>query len=195
MDDTPNVAARAFDIFSNEIVNEIKLESETYSKENAKLKHVKEFMNKIELCIDIDRAGEPIAWTTFDSANVDECPHCACGQKVANWQLRATSAIPLRKTMRNNGMKIIIAGTGVCKFEEYHPLFTVTSRSPFLCICHLMSGESGYSVYGPVSSLTSEVSGRLCGTQKVSALNQYSSYSYEMTSCCVGRGFTIGVCR
>lgn len=102
MDDTPNIAARAFDIFSNEIVNEIKLESETYSKENAKLKHVKEFMNKIELCI--DRAGESIAWTTFDSANVDECPHCACGQKVANWQLRATSAIPLRKTMRNNGI-------------------------------------------------------------------------------------------
>ena len=114
-------------------------------------------MNKIELTID----GEPIAMSAFDSAKVDECPHCACGQKVANWQLRTTSAIPLRKTTRKNRMKLVISGQSVGNFEEYHPLFMVTSRSPFLCICHLMSGESGHSVYGPVSSLTSEVSDHL----------------------------------
>ena len=101
--------------------------------------------------------NELIASCNFDSAKVDECPHCACGQKVANWDVSAEKPTPVSGKL---GLKIAVAGQRVGDFDTYHPLFMVPSLRPFVCICHLMSQGSGHSVYGRLRGFTEEVSSR-----------------------------------
>lgn len=160
---TIGLAAKAFTIFSNEIINDITQQSAILSKENERLRPLRDYLNTMEILVD----NESIASCNFDSAKVDECPHCACGQKVASWDVSSTSTgrpTLLSHATKKNGMKIAVSGQRVGDFASYHPLFMVWSRSPFICICHLMSAGSGHSVYGRLLNLSEEVrrSGHTC---------------------------------
>ena len=157
------LAAKAFTVFSNEIINDITQQSAILSKENERLRPLRDYLNTMEILVD----NESIASCNFDSAKVDECPHCACGQKVASWDVSSTSTgrpTLLSHATKKNGMKIAVSGQRVGDFASYHPLFMVWSRSPFICICHLMSAGSGHSVYGRLLNLSEEVrrSGHTC---------------------------------
>jgi len=158
MADSTSLATRAFAIFSDQIINEITSESSSYSAENDRLRPLKQYLNKFEVHV----GNELIASCNFDTAKVDECPHCACGQKVANWDVSAEKPTLISSAVRSElGLKIAVAGQKVGDFSSYHPLFMVPSLRPFVCICHLMSQGSGHSVYGRLRGFTEEVR-RLC---------------------------------
>ena len=76
----------------------------------------------------------------------------------------AAKAFSIFSATKKNRMKIAVSGQRVGDFASYHPLFMVWSRSPFICICHLMSAGSGHSVYGRLLNLSEEVrrSGHTC---------------------------------
>ena len=158
MADSTSIATRAFAIFSDQIINEITNESLTYSAENERLHPLRQLLNNFEVHV----GNELIASCNFDSAKVDECPHCACGQKVANWDVSAEKPTLISDAVRDGklGLRIVIAGQSVGDFSSYHPLFMVPSLRPFVCICHLMSQGSGHSVYGRLRGFTEEVSNK-----------------------------------
>ena len=84
---------------------------------------------------------------------------------MASWDVSSTGRPTLLShATKKNGMKIAVSGQRVGDFASYHPLFMVWSRSPFICICHLMSAGSGHSVYGRLLNLSEEVrrSGHTC---------------------------------
>ena len=153
-----SIATRAFAIFSDQIISEISNESVTYSSENDRLRPLKQYLNNFEVHV----GNKLIASCNFDTAKVDECPHCACGQKVANWDVSAEKPTLIADAVRSGklGMRIAIAGQRVGDFSTYHPLFMVPSLRPFVCICHLMSQGSGHSVYGRLRGFTEEVSNK-----------------------------------
>ena len=146
MADSTSLAARAFAIFSDQIINEITNESLAYSAENKRLQPLKQLLNSFEIHV----GNELIASCNFDTVKVDECPHCSCGQKVANWDVTAPRPTLISEAVRSGklGLKIAVAGQRIGDFSSYHPLFMVPSLRPFVRICHLMSQGSGHSVYG-----------------------------------------------
>ena len=117
---TIGLAAKAFTIFSNEIINDITQQSAILSKENERLRPLRDYLNTMEILVD----NESIASCNFDSAKVDECPHCACVQKVASWDVSSKDVL-LSHATKKNGMKIAVSGHRVGDFASYHPLFMV----------------------------------------------------------------------
>ena len=141
-------------MFSNVVNNGVAEENHDLANDISRLRPLRDLLNKMEIRVD----NKVISSCEFDSASVDECCHCACGQKVASWDVdHPRRGMLLSSAVREKrGMKVAIAGQCVGDFSHYAPLFMVPSLSPFVCVCQIIAKDSGHSIYVRVTNLSEE---------------------------------------